>query len=255
MATSDHSQIPTILGDNQAILYQVMMSEHSPDIAPEDLDKSLSIQLAALVHNNQYNLARHLYRRYHDSQNANFEMERSSIESIFPMFYSLWKALEPLLSIHAFDLKHSEYEHEILRPTNYMNSSSIFTIEKVYDNLQSCQSRKNDFYNPTLIDSLAGELIISTRDKVLFMLESGSFEAIQDSSTALLLGFSDNQSAIDFCKKRGWEVERFDNKVYLIPLVSEHHYPTTIGENRKQRDLIDRLTQLVGFLEVERMNA
>lgn len=255
MTTMDQGQIPTILGDNQAILYQVMMNEHSPDIAPEDLDKSLSIQLAALVHNNQYNLARHLYRRYHDSQNANFETEYSSIESNFPMFYSLWKALEPLFSIHAFDLKHSECEHEILRPTNDMNTSSKFTLEKVYDNLQCCQSRKNDFFNPTLIDSLAGELIISTREKVLFMLESTAFEAIHNSSTASLLGFSDNQSAVDFCKKRGWEVERFDNEVYLIPLVRKQNYPTTIGENSKSRDLIERLTRLVRFLEVERLNA
>lgn len=255
MATS-HRNPPSILGDNRAVLYQAMMNEHIPDIAPEKLDESLTIELAALVHNGQYNHARHLYRRYHDSHNTNcFTADNMTIESVFPMFYLLWKALEPLFLIHALEVNHFYSNRESCKSTHDIKTSSMFSFAKVYDHLKSCQLRKNEYHNSKLLESLTSELAISIRDKILFMIESGGFEAICDSSVASLLGFSDNQSAIEFCKNRGWEVESGDEGIYLFPFSRERSVPTNIGEKGKSKEKIEQLTRLVGFMEVERLNA
>lgn len=238
--------VPTIFGNNKNVLFQAMMDEHDPSITNQRLDASLSIQLAALTHNQQYSHAQHLFDRYKNKSISRND-HTNSREIFFPMFFRLWNALQPLFQLNSA-------QKEIYITSDSANSSLGHELSGVYDNLKSCQIRNSDDGDPLLFESLVGELLVSIREKVLFTIESGCFETVSKNTVSSLLGFASDEDVVSFCQTRGWKIERQEEEVLLIPCTRDNVTKKNI-DLTKTPDKFEYLTKLVGFLETQRLNA
>jgi len=195
--------------------------------APSDtLPLILVTQLAALIHEEEYQHARHLWRRYsHQVQAQAQAAEGSSQQLQFQQFTLLWKAVAPLLLLE--------------------------DITAVYDSLTACT---NTQLQP--LASYAQQLQQSIRIKLAKAVES-VYESISNDYCKTLLGFKNNNGNADlqvFLNERKWTQEQVNG--LWIP----HYQPVGKSASAGQGgggggDRIDYLTKIVGFMETQRLNA
>lgn len=185
----------------------------------------LVTELAALIHLQQYDHARHLWRRYSSEQNNENLLQ----------FSSLWKAVAPLLRARSQDFTAS---------SKTVSNNKFGNIAEVYGSLQDCIEMK-----PVLepLASYAKQLQMSIRELFCRGIER-IHESIDGEKCRVLLGLKNTRELEAFVTKRNWTKE--SETALWIP-----YYKTMTDVGKNGSDRIDYLTNVVGFMETQRFNA
>jgi hypothetical protein len=209
----------------------------------------LVTQLASLLVLGRYNHARHLWRRYNSEVVTDTEMEDSTSASTstatttktggdldMHQFQLLWNAAQPLLK--------SFYGHVSLLESG----SDIFT------SLQSCVDA-----NLHPLSMYALELKGVIRDQMAALIET-VYDSIQVQKCQALLGKS-SEGGEDFDQylvQRGWgkSSDTVDIWIPASPLVADYSTgKDQISKNSGQKSKIEFLSNVVGFMEKQRVHS
>jgi hypothetical protein len=225
--------VASILENTEAIVDACEDSELSSS-SSRDASSALPVilltGLAALIHLQQYDHARHLWRRYSSEQN-NPQLQQ---------FVSLWRAVAPLLRAHSQDFSRNSDTSN-----NTESNGNGGTISEVYGSLQACVEK-----NPTLepLATYAKQLQVSIRENLVLAIER-AFESIDSEKCRILLGFQNAHELDAFVTERKWTKEM--GTELWIPC----YQANTCRMGKSGSDRIDYLTNVVGFMETRRFNA
>eukprot|EP00554_Chaetoceros_debilis_P010831 CAMPEP_0194106940 /NCGR_PEP_ID=MMETSP0150-20130528/6911_1 /TAXON_ID=122233 /ORGANISM="Chaetoceros debilis, Strain MM31A-1" /LENGTH=311 /DNA_ID=CAMNT_0038795213 /DNA_START=12 /DNA_END=947 /DNA_ORIENTATION=- len=259
------------------------------NVSVPSLDIVLVTQLAALLHTRQYDHGRHLYRRYacivegETDVNANASaIANANVASApisLPQFGALWKAAKPWMMGHA----QSQFISDTDNTDNASSGSGSGSICDVFSSLQDCitavsNSNANMPIQP--LATYAGQLQTSLRDTMANTIED-LYECITPAECARLLGYANNGSdngnssehvnggacMSEYLQGRNWATEQGKKQgqgVVWIPCNSNSKERNDLegpGSNSRsdhgvhQNDRISYLTNIVSFLETQKLNA